>query len=210
MTGYEDVQAAVEQHLRHYAGALRLPGHAIAYAEAIAPAAWAAFPPASRLREPETFAEVVTFHAMKAAGLPIDQAEFRAASLAGDMAMNRRRWLLEYQQHLPAALKVARREPPVEAWFARMRPGPLVDAARAILVSESARLASMRPRIRAAACVVAARKQLGHGPLGGPSAPETLAPAGIGLATAYNAAARAGLIEPPRKVARIAGAAAVA
>nr|MDO8088847.1 hypothetical protein [Candidatus Sigynarchaeum springense] len=80
-----DVHAEVESHLRYYAGALNLPGHAIAYAEAIAPVLWSAFPPGSRLHGLEVFAEVVTFHAMKAAGLPFDQAAFRAAQRRSTM-----------------------------------------------------------------------------------------------------------------------------
>ncbi|MBN2149829.1 MAG: hypothetical protein JW839_00155, partial [Candidatus Lokiarchaeota archaeon] len=173
-----------------------------AYAAAIAPALWDAFPPSGRLRGLETFAEVVSFHAMKAAGLPVDQARFRAASLVGDMAVNRRRWLLDYQRYLPPALRVVSREPPAEAWFSRMPPGPLVDAARAISAANKARLAPMRPRIRAGACVAAARKRLGRIPEVIPSAAEILAPAGIGLGTAYNAAVRAGLISRRHDTAR--------
>jgi len=208
MAAYESVRAEAGRLLRHYAAGLDLPPHAAAYAAAIAPAAWDAFPPTSRLRGLEIFAEVVTFHAVKAAGLPLDQAAFRAASLAGDMPMNHRRWLLEYQQHLPPALRVASREPGPEAWFDRMLPGPLVDAARAISDAGGARLAAMRPRIRAGACVLAARKRLDCKP--SPSTVRTLAAAGISLATAYNAAVRVGLIEPPSRIQKGAAAATVA
>ena len=207
---FDDVRAEVEGLLRHYGDKLRLPGYAIAYAEAIAQAAWNAFPRGGKFHDLRIFAEVIAFHAMKAAGLLFDQAAFRAASLLEDAPVSHRWWLLEYQKYLPAALRVAYREPGPEAWLARMRPGPLVDAARAILVSEGTRLASMRPRIRAAACVVAARRQLGRVPDGCPGASETLEAAGIGLATAYNAAARVGLIESPLKASDRHGAATTA
>jgi len=209
-TGYGDVQAAVESTITTFASGIGLPGHAVVYALAIAPALWNAFPPAGHLRDPDILAEIATFHALKAAGQLVEQVWFRAKSPVSHVPLNHRWWLLDYQQHLPPALRVACREPGPEAWFARMRPGPLVDAARAILVSEGTRLASMRPRIRAAACVVAARKQLGHSPFDGPSAPETLAAAGINLATAYNAAVRVGLINPTLKVVACASAATVA
>nr|MDO8086898.1 hypothetical protein [Candidatus Sigynarchaeum springense] len=150
-------------------------------------------PKGGKFRDVQVFTEIVVFHAIKAAGLLFDQAAFRAASLLEDAPVSHRWWLLEYQKYLPAALRVAYREPRPEAWLARMRPGPLVDAARAILVSEGTRLASMRPRIRAAACVVAARKQLGRVPDGCPGTSKTLEAAGIRLATAYNAAVRVGL-----------------
>ena len=207
---FDDVRAEVEGLLRHYGDKLRLPGYAIAYAEAIAQAAWNVFPRGGKFHDLRIFAEVIAFHAMKAAGLLFDQAAFRAASLLEDAPVSHRWWLLEYQKHLPPALRVVYREPGPEAWFARMQPGPLVDAARAVSDAEGARLTSMRPRIRAAACVAVARKRIGRNPYDGPSASETLAAAGISMATAYNAAVRAGLIEPPRKVARIASAAAVA
>jgi len=207
---YDRVQARVADLLQHYAGKLRLPSHVVAHAGAIARPAWDAFPPGSKLRGLEVFAEVITFHAMKVAGLPLDQAAFRAASVVSGVPMNRRRWLLEYQRYLPPALRVARREPPVEAWFGRMPPGPLVDAARAISAAGGRQLASMRPRTRAAACIVAARKQLGHDPLDGPGASETLEAAGIGLATAYNAAVKAGLVAPPSRTPGHANAATIA
>ncbi|MEX2681532.1 MAG: hypothetical protein Q6373_008025 [Candidatus Sigynarchaeota archaeon] len=199
-TGYDAVQAEVAACLQHYAGMLRLPAHVTAYAAAIAPAAWDAFPAGSKFRGVKIFAEVITFHAMKAAGVPFDQAAFRAASLLGDAPMNRRRWLLGYQRYLPPALRVACREPGPEAWFDRMPPGPLVAAARAIDDAAGWRLAGTRPRIRAAACVVAARKRLGPVPEGSPGVAETVEAIGVGLATAYNAAVRVGLIDPPSKI----------
>ncbi len=191
---YEDVRDEVEASISRFAAALLLPGHAAAYAVMIAPALWDAFPPSGKLRNPEVFAEVASFHAMKAAGVPIDQHRFRAASPVGDMAVNRRRWLLDYQRHIPPALRVTHRDPGPDTWFSRMTPGPLVDEARAISVAEGAWLASMRPRIRAGACVAVARKRLGNKFDGSQNATETLAPAGISLATAYNAAVRARLI----------------
>ncbi len=133
MTGYEAVRTRIAPLLAHYAAALGLPGHAAAYAEAIAPAAWDAFPKGGKLHELEVFAEVLAFHALKAAALPIDQATFRGASLVGDMPMAKRHWLLHYAQFLPPALRVASREPSPEAWLARVSPGQLADEARAVL-----------------------------------------------------------------------------
>ncbi len=207
---FDTVHAEFEALLQHYVDKLQMPGHAAAYAEAIAQAAWDAFPASGKLHELPLFAEVIAFHAMKAAGLPFDQAAFRATSLLEDVPVSHRWWLLEYQKWLPPALKVAYREPGPEAWFARMPPGPLVDAARAICDAEGTRLATMRPRIRAAACVAAARKRLGHGPEFGPNVTETLAMAGVRLATAYNAAVRVGLIDRSHKIQACEGTATIA
>lgn len=180
--------------MAHYAATLALPGHVAAYMVAIAPAAWDAFPRGTKLNNPVIFAEIIAFHAIKAAGLPFDQAAFRKASLAGTMPMHQRPWLLRYAPHLPPALRVACRDPSPEAWLRRMPPGPAIDAARELLAAGGPRVAGMRPRVRAGACVVAAWKRLGLQKTENASLEGILAAAGIGLATAYNAAKRAGLI----------------
>jgi hypothetical protein len=195
MAGYESVQAEIERCMAHYAAALAMPGHAVAYMAAIAPAAFDAFPRGSTLRYPVIFAEIIAFHAIKAGGLPFDQASFRKASLAGNMPVHQRPWLLRYAPHLPPALRVACKEPSPEAWLSRMPPGPAIDAARELLAAEGARLATMRPRIRAGACVVAAWRRLGLHKSGDRSLQGVLGAAGIGHATAYNAALRVGLIQ---------------
>jgi hypothetical protein len=194
MAGYESVRAEVEVLLRHYAFGLDMPAHARAYAAAIAPAAWDAFPKGGTLHDHAVFAEVISFHALKAAGLPVDQVRFRAASVVGGMPMNARHWLLRYQRHLPPALRVAGRDPSPEAWLSRIPPGPVVDAARVIMATEAPRLASMRPRTRAGVAVVTAWKRSGLARSGDASLSAMLAAAGIYLSSAYNAAVRAGLI----------------
>jgi hypothetical protein len=194
MTGYEAVQAEIKVLLQHYATTLGLPGHAAAYAEAIAPAAWDAFPKGSKLHYHEVFAEVVTFHAIKAAGLPLDQAAFREASLVGKMPVNQRHWLLIYQQHLPPALRVASREPSPEAWLSRMPAGPVVDEARAILARNEGAVARLRPRMQASACLLAAWKRLGSPRFDGTTMAVVLDRAGLSYSSSYNAAIRVGLI----------------
>ena len=180
--------------MRHYAIALNMPGHAAAYMEAIAPAAWDAFPRGSKLHELEVFAEVLAFHALKAAGQPIDQVTFREASLVGKMPMNRRHWLLHYAVHLPPGLRVASREPSPEAWLSRIPPGPVVDDARAILARDEGQVSRLRPRMRAAAALVAAWKRLGSPRFGDATLATVLARAGINYASAYNASVRVGIV----------------
>ncbi len=200
MSPYDTVQAEVAPLLKHYAEALAIPGHAAAYMEAIAPAAWDAFPRGSKLHELEVFAEVLAFHAIKAAGLPFDQAAFRKASLLGDMSMNQRPWLLHYASYLPPALRVASREPSSEPWFDRMPPGPVVDEARAILAANGKVLARLRPRMQAGACLVVAWKRLGSPRFGNATLASVLAHAGIQYASAYNAAVRVGLVTERAKM----------
>ncbi len=194
MAGFEAVQAEVAVLLRHYSAALDMPGHAAAYAEAIAPAAWEAFPRGTTFHRVERFAEVLAFHALKAAGLPIDQMTFRKASLVGDMPMNQRHWLLHYAAHLPPLLRVASREPSPEAWLARMPPGPVADEARAILARGEGSIARLRPRMRVGACLLAAWKRLGSPRIGSATLAEVLARAGLSYSSSYNAAARVGLL----------------
>ncbi len=194
MAGFEAVQAEVAVLLRHYATGLDMPGHAAAYAEAIAPAAWEAFPRGTTFHRPERFAEVLAFHALKAAGLPIDQSAFRKASLVGDMPMYKRHWLLHYAVHLPPALRVASREPSPEAWLSRMPPGRIVDDARAILARGEGSIARLRPRMRAGACLLAAWKRLGSPRIGGATLAEVLTRAGLSYSSSYNAAFSVGLL----------------
>jgi hypothetical protein len=137
---------------------------------------------------------VLAFHAIKAAGLFFDQQAFRKASLIGEMAMNKRPWLLHYARYLPPALRVASREPDPEAWLSRMPPGPVIDAARAVLATERGCLARMQPRTRAGVAVVVAWKRHGLPRFDGATVAEMFARAGLSYSSSYNAAVRVGLI----------------
>ncbi len=210
MTGYEAVQAEVAALLQHYAAALGMPGHAAAYAEAIAPAAWDAFPRCTAFHRFERFAEILAFQALKAAGLPIDQAAFRKASLLGDMPMAKRHWLLHYAQHLPPALRVASREPSPDVWLARVPPGPVVEGARDILARDEVRVSRLRPRMRAGAYLLVAWKRLGSLRFDGATMADMLARAGLSYTSSYNAAVRVGLVVERVKLQREITAAALA
>ncbi len=194
MAGFEAVQAQVAALLRHYVTALDMPGHAVAYAEAIAPAAWDAFPRGGKMHELEVFTEVLAFHAIKTAGLPFDQDAFRRVSLVGDIPMNQRHWLLHYAAHLPPPLRVASREPSPEAWLSKMPPGPVVDEARAILARGEGSIARLRPRMRVGACLLTAWKRLGSPRIGSATLAEVLARAGLSYSSSYNAAVRVELL----------------
>ena len=93
---FDEKQAEIERLFDHFAIVLGMPGHAIAYAKAIERALWDAFPKCTRWHAAEVFAEVLAFHALKTAGMAIDQAAFRQASAMGDMVMSKRHWLLQY------------------------------------------------------------------------------------------------------------------
>ncbi len=210
MPPIDAAQAGIAAFLRHYATALAMPGHAAAYMEAITPAAWAAFPRGSRLHHPARFAEVLAFHAIKVAGLPFDQGTFRAASLLGDMPMNKRPWLLHYAAYLPPALRASSRAPSPETWLDRMPPGPVVDGARVVLATHGAALARLQPRAQAGAAIVVAWKRLGKHPGESNTIAPILAAAGIRHSSAYNAAVRIGLIPQRQKAPGAVGAATVA
>ena len=198
---FEARQARIEATFTRFVAQLGLPGHAIAYARAITRAAWDALPRCSRWHSPEQFVEVLVFHAMKAAGVPVNQAAFRAASLLGTMPMTARHWLLHYQQYFPKSLRVASRDPGTEPFFAMLKDEKLAAEARAVDADHGNVLASLRGRMRAGVCVLLAMRA---NPRDGQSTTDVLATMGISMASAYNAANRLGLLFPkPRAKAEI-------
>jgi len=188
---YAGKQVAIEVIFDHFARVLDMPGHAIAYAKAIARLLWDAFPRCTRWHAPEVFAEVLAFHALKAAGLLLDQAAFRKASALGDMAMTKRHWLLHYTRFVPPALRVASRDPGIEPFLAKVGDAGIVAAARSIANQHEDILSRVKPSIRAGICILLAIKAM-PGYRG--SAVGLLGRAGIRLASAINAAKRLGFL----------------
>nr|MDO8113078.1 hypothetical protein [Candidatus Sigynarchaeota archaeon] len=189
-------QAEIEATFARFVSGLFLPGHAIAYARAITRAAWEAFPRYSRWHSPEQFVEVLVFHAMKAAGVPVNQAAFRAASPMGNMSMTARHWLLHYQQFFPPSLRVASHDPGAEPFYAMLQDRQLAAEARAVDAAHEDMLMRLRGRMRAGTCVLLA---LRANPRDEQSTTDVLATLGIGIASAYNAAKRLGLLFPKPK-----------
>jgi len=190
MYAFECKQAEIDVIFATFAAALNLPGHAITYANAIARPLWDAFPLCTRWHNPAVFAEVLAFHALKAAGLPLDEAAFRKASALGEMAMTKRHWLLHYSRYVPPALRVASRDPGIEPFLAKVGDAGIVAVARAIASQHEGVLARLKPSMRAGVCILLAIKTIknDHGPASG-----ILSRAGIRLASAINAAKRLGL-----------------
>jgi len=188
---YESKQAAIEMIVDTFAMTLHIPGHAIAYAKAIARPLWEAFPRCTRWHAPELFAEVLAFHAMKATGMALDQAAFRKASALGNMTMSKRRWLLQYSRYLPPALRVVGRDPGIESFLAKIGNDAIAVEARAIHERHKDVLSHLQPSMRAGVCVLLATKSI-------PGLTESrlsiLASAGINMASAINAAKRLGLL----------------
>ncbi len=196
--GIERVRDQIDTIVAHYAEALGIPGHAIAYARAIIDPLWHAFPKSTRWHTPGYFAEIVAFHAMKAAGLPIDQATFRSVSVIGTHVMCERKWLLHYPRFLPSALRVASRDPGIEPYLARIADAELVTRARAVLAAHPDLLSRLRPATRAGVCLLVAARE-------SPNADEIvlfalIKNAGSSLPSAYNAAKRLGLIPASKRV----------
>jgi len=179
-----------------FVSGLSLPGHAIAYGRAITRAAWDAFPRCSRWHSPEQFVEVLVFHAMKAAGVPFNQAAFRAASPMGNMSMPSRHWLLHYQQHFPPSLRVASHDPGAEPFYAMLQDRQLAAEARVFDATHEDMLIKLRGCMRAGVCILLA---LRANPRDDHSTTDVLATLGIGMASAYNAAKRLGLLFPKPK-----------
>jgi len=190
---FEARQAEIEAIFTRFAAQLGLPGHAIAYARAITRAAWDAFPRCSWWHAPDRFVEVLAFHAMKAASVPVNQAAFRAASLIGKMPMTARHWLLHYQQFFPPGLRVASHDPGAEPFYAMLQDRKLADEARAFEAAHEAMLATLRGRMRAGVCILLA---LRANPRDDHSTTDALAALGINIASVYNAANRLGLLFP--------------
>ena len=188
---YDAKQAEIELVFDRFAHELGMPGHAIAYAKAIARSLWEAFPKCTRWHAPEVFAEVLAFHAMKAAGMAMDQAAFRRASAIGDMVMTRRHWLLQYMQYLPPALRVTRRDPGIEPYLARIGDDVITAEARAIHERHEHALAGLRPSMRTGVCVLLAMRSM---PGLQDSKLSILSRAGINMASAINAVKRIGIL----------------
>jgi len=188
---FEAKQAEITVLFDRFATVLGMPGHAIAYAKAIERALWDAFPRCTKWHRPELFAEVLAFHALKAACLPIDQAAFRKGSPLGDMTMTKRHWLLHYSQYVPPSLRVASRDPGIDPFLTRVGDADLVAAARTIATQHEDILSRAKPSTRASVCLLLAIKSL-PGYRG--SASGLLARAGIRLASAINAAKRLELL----------------
>nr|MDO8115398.1 hypothetical protein [Candidatus Sigynarchaeota archaeon] len=186
-------QAEIEAVFTQFVTRLALPGHAVAYARAITRAAWDAFPRCSRWHSPEQFVEVLVFHAMKAAGVPVNQAMFRAASPMGNMSMTARHWLLHYPQFFPPGLRVASHDPGAEPFYAMLQDPQLATEARIFDAAHEDMLTALRGRMRAGVCILLA---LRANPRDDQSTTDVLATLGIGMASAYNAAKRAGLLLP--------------
>lgn len=187
---YESKQAAIETIVDTFATTLHMPGHAIAYAKAIARPLWEALPRCTRWHAPELFAEVLAFHAMKATGMALDQAAFRKASALGDMTMSKRRWLLQYARYLSPALRVVGRDPGIEPYLAKIGNDAIAAEARAIHERHEEMLSRLRPSMRAGVCLLLAIKTI---PERNESACAILSRAGINMASVINATKRLGL-----------------
>ena len=187
---YESKQTEIDAIFDTFATSLRMPGHAVAYAKAIARPLWDSFPCCTRWHGPALFAEVLAFHALKAAGLPFDETTFRKTSVLGEMAMTKRHWLLHYTLYIPPTLRVANRDPGIEPFLSKVGDADLVAAARTIANQHEVILARVKPSIRAGVCILLAIKSM---PRYRGAAVGLLAQAGIRLSSAINAANRLGL-----------------
>jgi len=188
---YSAKQVAIEAIFDHFTRVLGIPGHVIVYAKAIAKSLWDAFPRCTRWHAPEVFTEVLVFHALKSAGLPIDQAAFREASVLGDMVMSKRHWLLHYTRFVPPSLRVTSNSPGIEPFLAIIHDEAVETRARAIAAAHEHVLSRAKPSIRAGVCILLAIKAM---PDYRGSAGRVLDRAGIRLGSAINAAKRLGLL----------------
>nr|MDO8114532.1 hypothetical protein [Candidatus Sigynarchaeota archaeon] len=130
---------------------------------------------------------------MKAAGVPVNQAAFRAVSPMGNMSMPSRHWLLHYQQHFPPSLRVASHDPGAEPFYAMLQDRQIAAEARALDAAHENMLTRLRGRMRAGVCVLLA---LRANPRDDHSTTDVLATLGISMASASNAANRLGLLFP--------------